>query len=153
MKARQIQTKIWRDSLFIKLTPNEKLLFIFYFTNEFVNVIHFYECPDIVASFSTGLPVSEIVNIKKKINTSILFIKDFVFLKNAWKYEKYSGSDNENAKLKLIEELSPDIRTWYEANTYTPVYTPVYTPKNKNYNKNKNQDKMNEKVNPDDIPI
>lgn len=153
MKARQLQTKIWRDSFFIKLEPKEKLLFMYYFTNEFVNVIHFYECPDIIASLSTGLTIPEITEIKKKINKSILFFKDFVFLKNAWKYEKYIGKDNENAKLKLIEELSPDVRTWYEANIYTPVYTPVYTPKNKNYNKNKNQDKMNERVNPNDIPL
>jgi hypothetical protein len=110
-----------------------------------------------VTSLSTGLTVPEITQIKKKINRSILFFEDFVFLKNAWKYEKYIGKDNENAKLKLIEELSPDVRTWYEANLYTPVTTPLYTPKNKNknYNKNKkeNKDKMNERVNPEDIPL
>ena len=153
MKARQLQTKIWRDSFFIKLTPKEKLLFVFYFTNEFVNVIHFYECPDMVTSLSTGLTIAEITQIKKKIGKSILFFKDFVFLKNAWKYERYIGPDNENAKVKLIEELSNDVRDWYEANIYTPVTTPVYTPKNKNQYKNKNKDKMNERVNPDDIPL
>lgn len=153
MKARQLQTKIWRDSFFLKLTPIEKLLFVFYFTNEFVNVIHFYECPDSLTSFSTGLSIPEITKAKKTMNDRILFFKDHVLLKNAWKYERYEGEDNENAKLKLINELSPDVKKWYEAN-YTPLLHPSYRDKNKNKNpyKNKNN-KLNEDVDPNSIPI
>ena len=153
MKARQLQTKIWRDSFFLKLPPEAKLLFIFYFANEFVNIIHLYECPDELTSFSTGFTIPKIKELKKLLTKSVLFYKDYVYLKNAWKYEQYTGKDNENAKLKLINELSADVKQQYEAN-YTPLLHPSYRDKNKNKNKNNNNNKVyNEDINPDEIPL
>lgn len=152
MKARQIQTKIWRDSFYLGLPIEDKLLFMFYFTNEYVNVIHCYECPDMLTSFSTGLTIPQIIEIKKRLTKSIEFYKDYVYLKNAWKYERYEGADNENAKTKLINELSPDVRAWFEAKT-TPLLHPSYTPKNKNKNYNKNQNQQFDVIDPDDIPL
>ncbi len=153
MKARQLQTKIWRDGFFLKLTPEGKLLFTFYLTNEFVNIIHLYECPDHLTSFSTGLSTEKINEVKKTFGNKILFFKDYVYLNNAWKYERYEGEDNDNAKEKLISELSADIKEWYEAN-HTPLLHPSYRDKNKNKNTYKNKyPPMNEDVNPEDVPV
>lgn len=142
MKARQLQTKIWRDSFYLNLSPDEKLLFVFYFTNEFVNVIHFYECPDQLTAFSTGIAIEKINEAKKSLGDKILFFKDYVLLKNAWRYEKYEGADNENAKVKLLSELADDVRRYYEAN-YTPLSDPRERDKNKNKNKNPYKNKNN----------
>jgi hypothetical protein len=145
MKARQVQTKIWRDSYFMSLELDHKMLFIFYFTNEYINVLHCYECPDSLTSFSVGIPIPRIKEIKKhfEANKKIMFKEDYVLLRNAWKYEQYTGKDNENAKEKLINELSDNVKQWYEAN-YTPLLHPSDRDKNKNKNKNpyknKNQD-------------
>jgi hypothetical protein len=155
MKARQLQTKVWRDGFFLKLSPSEKLLFVFYFTNEFVNIIHLYECPDHLTSFSTGLSVEEIKKAKSALTDKILFFEDYVFLKNAWKYERYEGTDNENAKAKLIDELSPNIKDWYKKNS-TPLLHPSDRDKNKNKNKNYNKNRypiIKEEVSPSEIPF
>ena len=55
MKVRSFHTRIWTDSYFLSLSPQEKLLFLYYIFNERVNIIFCYECPDDVVRFETGI--------------------------------------------------------------------------------------------------
>jgi hypothetical protein len=52
---RQIHTKIWKDGWFINLSPEEKLLFIYLFSNERACLAGIYELPLCVIAFETGL--------------------------------------------------------------------------------------------------
>jgi len=116
MKTRIIYTKIWQDSFFTSLSSEEKIAFIYYLTNDQVNIIHFYECPDRKVIFDTGISLTKLLNLKGKLQTNkkIFFYKDYVFLVNAIRYESYTGEKNEEAKRKTIQLLSSDVLAWYK---------------------------------------
>lgn len=116
MKTRILYTKIWQDSFFVSLSSAEKLAFIYYLTNDQVNIIHFYECPDRRVMFETGItaPVLQAFKIKLQANKKMYFCKDYVFLVNAIRYESYTGEKNEEAKKKTIQLLSSDVLAWYK---------------------------------------
>ena len=52
---RQIHTKIWKDGWFLELEPNEKLLFIYLFSNERACVAGIYDLPLKVICFESCL--------------------------------------------------------------------------------------------------
>lgn len=115
MKTRILYTKIWQDSFFTSLSIEEKIVFIYYLTNDQVNIIHFYECPDRKVIFETGISTQKLQTFKKKLqaNNKIGFYKDYVFLVNANRYESYTGEKNEKAKRKITALLSRDVLDWY----------------------------------------
>jgi len=129
MITRLIYTKIWSDSFFSSLTAEEKLVFLYYLTNDLVNIIHFYECSDRKVCFETGVERGVLVKIKNKFekNNKILFYKDYVLLVNASRYEKYTGKSNEIAKKKIISRLNNEVKKFF-LKKKTGVYTPLYTP-------------------------
>jgi hypothetical protein len=119
MKTRIIHTKFWIDSYVSTLTIEQKLIFLYYLTNDKVNIIHFYECPDRQVLFDTGVSTGVLQGCKKKFqkDNKILFFEDYVLLKNALRYERYEGSDNLKAKEKLIAQLSKEALKLYEEST------------------------------------
>lgn len=133
MKTRIIQTKFWADGYVSALTPLEKIVFLYYLTNEKVNIVHCYECPDRYVLLDTGVSREVLQRCKEKLQESnkVLFYKDYVLLVNADKYEAYRGEDNEKAIKKLESEMATDVLAWYKKKNNTPLNTPVtgvYTP-------------------------
>lgn len=130
MKTRIIHTKIWKDDFFSELTPTEKLLFIYFVTNERINIIHCYEITDREISFDTGIDRSAIGVFKQKTQAAgkFYFFKNHVYMCNAEKYETYTGEKNEAAKKKLIQEMNQEEKDWYTKIVDTPIDTPIYTP-------------------------
>lgn len=122
-------TKIWDDSFFSELSPSEKLLFLYYITNQHINIIHLYECSDKKVCYDTGLNHEQISKAKAKFEAAhrIYFFGNFVFLRNASKYQKYTGELNERAKDKLFAMLSKDVLDWYNSVLDTPINTPSHT--------------------------
>ena len=53
--TRRISTKIWDDSWFGELKPDEKLLFLYFLLNTSTNMIGFYEISNKKVMFDTGL--------------------------------------------------------------------------------------------------
>lgn len=123
MKTRIIHTKFWADGYVSSLTPQEKIIFLYYLTNEKVNIIHLYECPDRYVLLDTGVSRGVLEACKEKLQRDgkIRFYKDYVLLVNADKYESYKGKDNETAKDKLMQELSQDVLDWYINIKDTPL--------------------------------
>lgn len=115
MKTRIVYTKIWKDEYFRSLKSSEKILFFYFFTNEYVNQIWLYECPDDVISFETSVPIKEVQKIKEKLqmDKKIVFYKSYVYLVNSNKYEDYRGDKNEIAKKKIISLINKDVLDWY----------------------------------------
>lgn len=131
MKTRIIHTKIWKDPWFADLLPTEKLLFIYFVTNEKVNIIHLYEVSSREIAFDLGLTTSQIEQAKIKFQKAnkLFFKDDYVFLVNAFKYEQYTGEKNDKARQSLLNQLPKPILGWYESITsgkYTPIDTPIY---------------------------
>jgi len=130
MITRIIYTELWQDDFFISLNSKEKLIFIYYLTNESVNIIHLYRCSLARISGDTGIDTPIIIEAQKKFEKAekIYFNSGFVFLKNAHKFEKYNGEKNEVSKLKLFSRLSKSILDWYNSLSDTPMDTPMDTP-------------------------
>lgn len=128
MKTRILHTKFWNDSFVSSLLPEEKLIFNYYLTNDKINIIHFYECSDRQVLFDTGVSTGVLQGCKDKLSKAnkILFFNDFVFIVNAYRYEKYEGPDNVKAKEKTLNQLSKYALAFYKK--HTPLSTGVYTP-------------------------
>jgi len=57
---RQIHTKIWKDAWFLDLEAQDKLLFIYLFSNERSNLSGLYDISLKVIAFETDIPVEEV---------------------------------------------------------------------------------------------
>jgi hypothetical protein len=67
---RQIHTQIWRDNWFLELKPDEKLLFIYLFSNDNSNLAGIYEIHESIIALETGLRPSRIREILVKLEAS-----------------------------------------------------------------------------------
>lgn len=130
MKTRILHTKFWKDSFVAELTPLEKLVFNYLLTNEYVNIIHLYECSDKQIRFDTGIDTPILDRAKQKFETAgkIYFKDGYVYLRNSSKYENFSGEKNDKAKQDLLNQLNPSILKWYNEIQNTPIDTPIDTP-------------------------
>ena len=126
MKTRMLHTKIWQDSFFTSLTPTESYLFLFFLLNDKVTVIHLYECPDRTILYETRVTAEELAIAKDKFQKAdkIYFYKDWIFLKNAERYEQYAGLA-EKGKDSLLRQLNEDIYTWYIKVKGSPLQAPL----------------------------
>lgn len=90
---RQIHTSIWKDEDFLDFTPDEKLLFIYFFSNESTNMSGLYKIPLRVVGFETGLTMDQIQTmlVKFEVLKKIYYRDGWVFVVNFQKYNK--GSD------------------------------------------------------------
>lgn len=115
MKTRIIHTKFWKDDYIVSLTSEEKMMFIYFITNEYVNILHLYYLPDRVILFDTGIDRGMLDLIKQKFqNDKKIYFKDgWVFLRNAHRYESYEGEKNNACKEKILKECGKKIRDWY----------------------------------------
>ena len=145
MKARVIQTKFWTDEFVADLKPLEKLIFVYLLTNERVNLIHCYECPDRQIVFDTGIAKDALEGAKQRLEASrkVAFFQGWVHLLNGNRYQRYEGEKNEEARKKLEQEMSASIFSWYKEKSDTPIdwvstgyRGGIDTPHNHNHNHN-----------------
>lgn len=162
MQTRILHTEIWQDDFFSALNPHEKLLFVYFLTNERVNIIHLYQCstPRIHADTGIDTPIINEAKAKFEAAHKIFFFENYIYLKNASKYENYTGELNERAKLKLFARLSKSVLDWYNNISDTPIHTPIIIPirnkkseirTNKEEIRIRHEDIYTENVYPEDI--
>lgn len=126
MKTRIIQTRFWDDEFVLNLSLRNKLLFLFYITNSKIGLTGAYEMSDRLVTFSTGLTSKEIQEAKEIFKQKIVFIKSWVILLNAYKYNNYASNDKLRMAYMKEYSLLPDfvqpyIET-YEVQDYKPDY-------------------------------
>jgi hypothetical protein len=121
---RQIHVSSWKDPWFFDLEPDEKLLFIYLFSNENTSISGIYEIPFRVICFETGLD-TEFVNTtldKFEKAKKVYFENGVIWVKNMRKYNASTsekvmkGIENDLAKIPecpikqlYIAYYSPDI--------------------------------------------
>jgi hypothetical protein len=66
-KQRIVNTKFWDDSYIVRLSPSEKLLFLYLITNPLTNISGVYELPLRRVAFDTGIPADKVGAILKKL--------------------------------------------------------------------------------------
>lgn len=120
---------MFEDDFFASLTMAEQLLFIYFLFNLNVNIIHLYEISPRKILFDLKVTAENLENAKNKFqaNKKIYFYKNYVYIANAYRYQKYTGEDNEKAKDRLYERLPKDVLDWYYSISDTPV-TPLLHP-------------------------
>lgn len=115
MKTRILHTKFWKDGFVASLAPEEKLVFNYYLTSEKVNILHLYECPDREVLFDTGVTQKTLERVKEKLQAAgkVYFFKDFIYIKNADRYENYTGDTYKKAKSEILKQCGDEITAWY----------------------------------------
>jgi hypothetical protein len=85
---RQIHTQIWRDNWFLELRPDEKLLFIYLFSNDNSNLAGIYEIHESIIALETGLRLARIREILVKLEASnkVHYGNGVVWIVNMRKY-------------------------------------------------------------------
>ena len=109
---RQIHTRIWKDAWFFELSSDEKLLFIYLFSNERANVTGLYDLHKRIISFETGLSQSV---VDKGFYTfekagKVYYDNGWIWIPNLLKYNTASlKSDKIRIHINAFLERTPNI--------------------------------------------
>lgn len=105
---RQIHVSIWKDQWFLDLNSNEKLLFIYLFSNELASLAGIYKLPIKVIQFETDLSF-DFINMtldKFREDNKVYFEDGIVFILNMRKYNK--GSSKVETRIQNDIDEVPD---------------------------------------------
>jgi hypothetical protein len=120
---RQIHVSIWKDEWFLDLEPDEKLLFIYLFSNESTSLSGLYKLAMKVILFETGFDKTFVAKTLKKFEAAgkIFYRDGFVWVVNMSRYNKGSSK----VQLRIIADINevPDCelkRMYLEACRQSP---------------------------------
>ena len=105
---RQIHVSIWKDGWFIELPPEEKLLFIYLFSNELASLSGLYELPPRVIQREIDLPPETIAAALEKFEGAgkIHHQDGLIWVINMRKYNR-GGVRVHRRMIRDVEEI-PD---------------------------------------------
>ncbi len=131
MKTRIIHTRFWQDSFVCELSHKEKLLFVYLFTNDRVNITGIYELPDKYIMADLNLTSTELTNAKTKLQKAgKLFFKDgWIKIINADKYNSYTGEKLIKARENELSQTPKELIE-YRVGIDTSIDTSIDTPNN-----------------------
>jgi len=108
---RQIHVTTWDDDWFCQLNSDEKIVFIWLFSNRRANVSGLYEFTEFICSRETGIDITLVQDAIKKLQ------KDKkIFIENGWIWvknlRKYNDSKSPNTKKSIDNDLAklPDMK-------------------------------------------
>lgn len=109
-KQRMIRDSFWTDSYIEKLSPDEKLIFIYLLTNPLANVAGIYEIRTKRIGFETGYDVEVIETILNRFerDKKLLRHNDWLCLVNHIKNQSLNPSIIEGCR-RIFDELPPDV--------------------------------------------
>jgi len=119
-KQRMVRDSFWTDSYVEKLSPDEKLLFIYLLTNPLCNVLGLYEIRAKRIGFETGYDVEVVENILERFerDKKILRHNDFIVLVNHLKNQSTNPSIIQGCQ-RIFDELSDEVKArvtgWVQA--------------------------------------
>lgn len=102
---RNIHTRIWVDSWFSELGQDEKLLFIYLFSNPNASVCGMYEMPKRNMSLDTGIPINRVSEILNTFSAAgkVHYENGIVWVVNL---KKYNDSGN---SVKIVTRIEKDL--------------------------------------------
>lgn len=101
-KTRYINTRFWNDGFISNLMPYEKLLFLYFLTNEHTNICGVYELPLKIIVSETGIPKKKIEEVMPSFCGKIVYVEGWVGIKN---FAKYQNSENKNVQAGIKDAL------------------------------------------------
>jgi hypothetical protein len=102
---RQIHVLIWDDDWFCQLSSNEKVVFIWLFSNRRASVSGLYQFTEFICARETGLPKEAVKKaIQQLVDDGKIYVEDdWVWVKNLRKYNYYK---NGNADIRITKDLN-----------------------------------------------
>ena len=121
---RQIHTQIWRDNWFLDLEPDEKLLFIYLFSNDSTNLAGLYEIHQRVIELETGLDKKRIEEILNRFEREgkVYYQDGIVWMVNMKKYHSNAG-EKVRRSIEIIVEGIPDCEVKQKYCIYNGIAT------------------------------
>lgn len=107
-KRRYINTKFWNDGYVSDLDPIEKLLFMYFLTNEHTNISGVYEVPLKVVAMETGIDKSMIEKILPRLSKKVGYVGGMVVVKNFLKHQETKSEQTIKGILNCWEEIGLD---------------------------------------------
>jgi len=127
---RQIHVLIWDDDWFCQLSSDDKVVFIWLFSNRRASVSGLYQFTEFICSRETGIPIENVRKaIKHLVDDKKIYVEgEWVWVKNLRKYNYYK---NDNADKRIQKDLDqlPDngLKHAYIA-YYKPLDSPCEAP-------------------------
>ena len=107
-KQRYINTRFWNDGYVADLDPIEKLLFIYFLTNEHTNIAGVYEVPLKIIAIETGLDTTMLVKILPRLSDKVNYVDGFVVIKNFIKHQETESPNVRKGITNCLQELKND---------------------------------------------
>lgn len=156
-KQRIVNTRFWNDTFISSLDPIEKLLFIYFITNEHTNICGIYELPLKIAAIETGIDESMFKKILPRLKPKLFYIDGWVCAVN---FPKHQAKDNPKIKKGIENEMMAipkDILEKCIGYGY-PIYGSSHLNSNLNSNSNintstKDDPVIEDKIDPVDIQL
>lgn len=103
---RNIHTRIWTDSWFCELSPDEKLLFIYLFSNPNASVCGMYEMPKRNIALDTGISLDRVSQILDTFSASgkVHYQNGVVWVVNLKKYN--DSGDSSKIRVRIAKDLA-----------------------------------------------
>lgn len=126
---RPIKTKIWNDSWFLSLTPEEKAVWFFLLTNQNVQISGIYELPVTLISPLVGSSKGEEILKKFEQNDKIVYKNGWIYIKNYLKNQTNQINKKDNIIKSIMAYLSenPQLVEWFNLRDEAP-YKPLCRP-------------------------
>lgn len=140
---KQIKTRIWQDKWFLSLTPEEKLMWLFLLTNQYVHFSGLYELPKPLISPLTGSSNPLIVLKKFVEDGKIKMYEDWILITNFKKHQPISENVKDKVNIAICNYLKENQEVFNKINK--PLISPLQAPPIKL--KEKVKVKLKEKVN------
>jgi hypothetical protein len=152
---RQIHTHIWKDGWFLDLSADDKLLFIYLFSNERTSVAGIYELAPRVMAFETGLEQAAITKALQRFSQAgkVHYANGILWIVNMRKYNANPSprvhdricSDlakipDSQLKRRYIEYYDPAAAIPYVPDTVSIPYQPVSTEQEQEQEQEKEQE-------------
>lgn len=101
---RQIHVSIWKDEWFLDLEPDEKLLFVYLFSNESTSLSGIYKIALRVICFETGLSAEEVTATLDKFTQAdkVHYEDGIVWITNM---RKYHPTKSPKVQTRILEDV------------------------------------------------
>jgi hypothetical protein len=137
---RQIHTQIWKDEWYIDLSPEEKLIFVYLFSNELASISGIYKIPARVISNETGVSYEDVLIILENFEQAgkILYADGVLWVKNMSKFHA-NASPRTQKKVEADVEKIPDCAVKQAYLQYRDCIDTVSVPRSESESKRKKQ--------------
>lgn len=105
---RWFNTRYWNDGFVADLDPVEKLLFIYFLTNEHTNIAGIYELPLKVIALETGFEIGMVKKIMSRLKEKVRHVNGYVVVRNWLKHQSYESADTKTGIRNVLKGLDKE---------------------------------------------